>query len=122
MQVEQDGDPVARPGALQRRGDRSVIGPVILQDPRRDLLSVERPSPDLARTGHPARHQPEPAAQFGRGVGRGMSIGTRIDPRVAFMLGAVEIDPGARAALHQHRFVASCCQRQGIDMPILERL
>jgi ABC-type xylose transport system permease subunit len=44
-----------------------------------------------------------------------------VDAGVAFLLAAVEVDPGPGDALHQHRLVGTCQDRHGVDVAVLQR-
>ena len=119
MEIDQHRYP--EPGACggQCGGQRGVIGAMVVGDPRGDLGVREAPPPQVARRRRPSRHQSEAASKLGGGhlADRPRAL---VHARIAFFLAAVEIDPGARAPLYQHRLAATRGMGDGIDVAILQ--
>ncbi len=120
MDIEQDRDPEPRARGVQQSRGFGMIGAVIAFDPMADLVARKAAPPQIG-AARAARHQPQAAAQLDRlrAVRNGRCA--FIDPCVALMLGAVEVDPGARARRDDQRFAALRRQRERIDVPVLQR-
>ncbi len=90
-------------------------------DPHLDLVGGQAALPDIARIADPARHEPQPAAQFGRlrMADRDRAV---VQPRIAFVLGAIEVDPGAGALRHEQRLGAAGIEAQRVGIAVLESL
>jgi len=89
-------------------------------DTRIHLGGAQSSFPDVAALRQAAWHQPQPASQSMRFVSRPPWVCSVIKPVVAFSFVSVQIDPGARRALDEHRFFAPCSQRNRIDMPVFQ--
>lgn len=120
MDVDQYCDAEAGACRGQRGGERRVIGAVILRNAARDVGAGEPPAPQVARTARTTRHQAQAAADLHRLAGLRLRADAVVDARVALIFAAVEIDPGAGAALHQHRLVRLRGAGDGIDVAILQ--
>ncbi len=107
---------VPRPGG----GERRVIGAMILRDAARDVGAGKPPAPQVARTARTTRHQAQAAADLHRLAGLRLRADAVVDARVALIFAAVEVDPGAGAALHSIVSFVCAARGDGIDVAILQ--
>ena len=104
-----------------RGSEGVVIRPMCVRDPRRDLGVREASAPELTRRTRPAWYEAKAAADLCAFVMARHTGCSLVDARVAFVLTAVEIDPGAGDLLDQHKLVTPGGPCHAVDVAVLQR-